>query len=184
MPTKRQRQARVLRTTRKLHRWSGISLFVFFFIMAVTGAALGWKKHAGEVIMPKTHKGEGREVAAFLPLDTLSALATAAFYQQTGQLSEIDRIDVRPGKGSMKFLFKDRQLEVQLDATTGATLSVGRRHSDWIEAVHDGSIVDEALGIPNGLFKVFYNSLMGTALVLFVVTGFGLWYGPRRMRGR
>lgn len=180
--TRRQRQARVLRRTRRLHRWSGISLFVFFFVMAVTGVALGWKKHAGGAIMPATQRGQASEVSAFLPLDTLSLVATRALYARRGILSEIDRVDVRPGKGMMKFLFADQQLEVQLDATTGAVLGVGRRHSDWIEAVHDGSIVDDALGLPGGIFKVTYNSLMGLALVVFVVTGFWLWYGPKRMR--
>lgn len=182
MPTRRQRQAKLLRQTRKIHRWSGISLFVFFFVMAVTGVLLGWKKHAGEVIMPATYRGESTEMPTWLPLETLSDLAVMALRKERGVNSVIDRIDVRPEKGSMKFLFKDQQLEVQLDAATGAVLSVGRRHNDWIEQLHDGSIVDDALGIPNGLFKVFYNSLMGVALIGFTVTGFWLWYGPQRMR--
>ncbi|WP_273444663.1 PepSY-associated TM helix domain-containing protein [Neolewinella agarilytica] len=182
MPNKRQRQAKFLRKTRKLHRLSGISLFVFFFIMAVTGILLGWKKNSAEIIMPDTYKGESTDQADWLPMDSLSFLATQALFEAEGQLSEIDRIDVRPSKGSMKFLFQDRQLEVQLDATTGEPLSVGRRHNDWIEAVHDGSIVDDTLGVPHGIFKVFYNSVMGIALIIFTVTGFWLWYGPRRMR--
>jgi hypothetical protein len=182
MLSTRQQQARIIRKTRKLHRLSGISLFVFFFIMAITGVLLGWKKHSGELIMPSTYKGTTEDMTAWLPLDTLSLLAVQALYQETETLSEIDRIDVRPGKGSMKFLFEDRQLEVQLDATTGKVLSVGRRHNDWIEQVHDGSIVDDWLGIPHGIFKVFYNTLMGVALVIFTLTGFWLWYGPKRMR--
>lgn len=180
--TKRQQQARTLRQTRKLHRLSGISLFVFFFIMAVTGILLGWKKHSAEVIMPDTYRGTTDDPTAWLPLDTLSLLATGALYESTGTLSEIDRIDVRPGKGSMKFLFKDGYREVQLDAATGSVLRVGRRYNDLIEQVHDGSIIDDWLGIPDGIFKVFYNSLMGVALVIFTVTGFWLWYGPKRMR--
>jgi len=184
--TTRQQQARRLRQTRRVHRYAhryaGISLFVFFFIMAVTGALLGWKKHAGESLMPATQKGVSQEMADWQPLDSLSLLATAALLKETGELYEIDRIDARPGKGIVKVLFERRNLEVQLDATTGKTLSVGRRHSDWVEQVHDGSIVDDWLGIPHGIFKVFYNTLMGIALVVFTVTGFWLWYGPKRMR--
>lgn len=150
--------------------------------MAITGILLGWKKNSGELIMPDTYRGTSSDKTEWLPLDQLSALASSALTDRTGQVSEIDRIDVRPDKGSMKFLFKDRRLEVQLDATTGAVLSVGRRHNDWIEQVHDGSIVDDWLGIPHGIFKVFYNTLMGVALVIFTVTGFWLWYGPKRMR--
>ncbi len=150
--------------------------------MAVTGILLGWKKHSGEVIMPDTYRGTSTEMAHWLPLDRLSALASSALEERTGEVSALDRIDARPEKGSLKFLFKNRQLEVQLDGATGEVLSVGRRHSDWIEQVHDGSIIDDWLGVPNGLFKVFYNSLMGLALIIFTVTGFWLWYGPRRMR--
>jgi uncharacterized iron-regulated membrane protein len=182
IPGRRQQQAKTLRATRKLHRLSGISLFVFFFIMAVTGILLGWKKHSGEMIMPGTYKGTTTEMAEWLPLNQLSLQASAALEEHTGARSEIDRIDVRPSKGSLKFLFKNRQLEVQLDGATGEVLSVGRRHSDWIEQVHDGSIIDDWLGIPHGIFKVFYNSLMGVALIVFTLTGFWLWYGPKRMR--
>lgn len=148
--------------------------------MAVTGGLLGWKKHSA--LMPVTQRGESPELASWKPLNELAQLATAALFEETGKLSEIDRMDARPGKGIVKVLFKGRDLEVQLDAATGVTLSIGRRHSDWIERLHDGSVVDDWLGSPNGLFKVFYNTLMGTALVIFTVTGFWLWYGPRRMR--
>jgi len=182
MLSKRQRQAKLLRRTRRLHRLSGISLFVFFFIMAVTGLLLGWKKNSGGALLPDTQKGATPELATWLPLDTLSLLATQGLYVETGQLLEIDRIDVRPSKGILKYRFQGRQQEVQLDGATGQVLSVGRRHSDWIEQVHDGSIVDDALGIPHGIFKVFYNTVMGLALVVFTVTGFWLWYGPKRMR--
>ncbi len=152
-------------------------------MMAVTGILLGWKKNSAEIIMPNTYKGAQATMADWQPFDTLSRLAEQALYRQTGQLYELDRIDVRPDKNSAKFLFKERQQEVQLDLSTGATLSVGRRHSDWIEQVHDGSIIDDWLGIPHGIFKVFYNTLMGVALVIFTVTGFWLWYGPKRMKG-
>jgi uncharacterized iron-regulated membrane protein len=182
VPTRRQQPAKTLRATRKLHRLSGISLFVFFFIMAVTGILLGWKKHSGELIMPDTYQGTTTEMTEWLPMDRLSSLAASALDEYTGERSEVDRIDVRPGKGMLKVLFKNRQLEVQLDGATGEVLSVGRRNNDWIEQVHDGSIIDDWLGIPNGIFKVFYNSLMGVALIIFTLTGFWLWYGPKRMR--
>jgi len=180
--TTRQKQARTLRQTRKLHRYAGISLFVFFFIMAVTGGLLGWKKHAGETLMPATQKGFTSDMGNWMPLEDLGNLAIDTLLSATGESYGIDRIDARPGKGIVKVLFKARNLEVQLDAMNGLVLSVGRRHSDWIEQIHDGSIVDDWLGISHGIFKVFYNTLMGVALVIFTVTGFWLWYGPKRMR--
>jgi succinate dehydrogenase/fumarate reductase cytochrome b subunit len=40
---KRQQQASTLRLFRKLHRFTGAALFIFFFIVAVTGTLLDGK---------------------------------------------------------------------------------------------------------------------------------------------
>ena len=148
--------------------------------MAVTGGLLGWKKHSD--LMPATQRGTAASLKEWMPLDELAGLGTTALREHTGRELAIDRLDVRPGKGIVKVLFKTEDLEVQLDGTTGRVLSIGQRHSDWIERLHDGSVVDDWLGIPHGIFKVTYNTVMGAALVLFTVTGFWLWYGPKRMR--
>ncbi|HND16403.1 MAG TPA: PepSY domain-containing protein, partial [Saprospiraceae bacterium] len=67
----RQRQARILRDFRKIHRWTGALLFVFFFIISVTGLLLGWKKHSNGILLAKTHKGTSTNLANWLPLDSL-----------------------------------------------------------------------------------------------------------------
>jgi len=69
-----------------------------------------------------------------------------------------------------------------LDGATGEVLHVGKRNSDFIEQLHDGSYVDRLLGSDLGAFKLFYTTVMGSALFVFCVTGFWLWYGPKRMR--
>ncbi|MEJ2005854.1 MAG: hypothetical protein P8X57_13055 [Cyclobacteriaceae bacterium] len=56
------------------------------------------------------------------------------------------------------------------------------RRSDFIENLHDGSIVDNIANIPGGYFKLFYTTLTGLALLTFTITGFWLWYGPKHMR--
>jgi hypothetical protein len=68
-----------------------------------------------------------------------------------------------------------------MDGATGKVIFVENRRADYIEKIHDGSIIDFYLGW-DGYFKLFYTSMMGLALVLFTVTGFWLWYGPKRMR--
>ncbi|MEO0002203.1 MAG: hypothetical protein RL766_2249, partial [Bacteroidota bacterium] len=40
----RQGQAKILRIFRKVHRLTGAFLFIFFFVVSVTGLLLGWKK--------------------------------------------------------------------------------------------------------------------------------------------
>ena len=181
---KRVKQAKVLRVFRKIHRVTGALLFVFFFIVAITGLLLGWKKHSAGLILADTQSGTSSDLKTWLPMDSLQLLAVQFLHQNVSpSLSdEIDRIDVRPGKGVVKFSFKNHYWGLQLDGSTGKLLQVEQRRSDFIEHIHDGSIIDNLLNTSAGLFKLFYTTVMGLALILFTVTGFWLWYGPKRMR--
>lgn len=182
----RQQQAKVLRVFRKVHRITGALLFVFFFIVAVTGLLLGWKKNSNGYLLAKSYKGASTDTKNWLSIDSLSRQAIHYLHDSVdANLSgTIDRIDFRPEKGMVKILFTDHFTALQLDASTGALLHIETRRADFIEKIHDGSVVDHYLGITSGSFKLFYTSVMGAALLLFTVTGFWLWYGPKRMRAR
>lgn len=182
--THRQQQAKTLRVARKMHRTTGICLFVFFFFISVTGLLLGWKKHSQGYLLAKTSAGVSSDLSTWLPMDSLHNIAVKLLRDSvSAQLSpELDRIDIRPEKGVVKFVFSEHYWGLQLDGTTGKLLQMERRRADFIEKVHDGSIVDQYLGLKNGTFKLFYTSIMGLALLLFTITGFWLWYGPKRMR--
>lgn len=177
---KRKSQAKILRAARKLHRVTGIFLFVFFFIIAITGLLLGWKKQTG--LLPPSAKGVSTNPATWLPIDSLQQ--KAASYLATieeGLPADLDRIDIRPGKGMVKFVYARHFWELQLDCTTGALLQASRRNSDIIEKIHDASLLDYSLSTGDWI-KLVYTTIMGLALILFTVTGFWLWYGPKRMR--
>ncbi|MFT5646665.1 MAG: putative iron-regulated membrane protein [Aureispira sp.] len=182
--SQRKKQAQTLRTYRKVHRLTGAFLFVFFFIIALTGVFLGWKKHSGGILLPESYKGSSTDLKTWQPLDELNNIATQILKDSIDPnlSAKLSRIDIRKRKGILKFIYKEHHWEIQLDGATGAVLNIGRRHSDWIENVHDGSIVDGMLGISKGWFKLFYTTVMGFALLLFTITGFWLWYGPKRMR--
>jgi hypothetical protein len=182
--SQRKKQAQTLRSFRKAHRLTGALLFVFFFIVAVTGVFLGWKKHSGGTLLPKSYKGTSTNLKDWQPIEELNNRATQILKDSidSNLSTDLSRIDIRQDKGMLKFIYSKHHWEIQLDGTTGTLLNIGRRHSDWIENVHDGSIVDAALGISKGWFKLFYTTIMGLALLLFTITGFWLWYGPKRMR--
>lgn len=183
---KRQTQAKLLRTFRKIHRTTGALLFVFFFFVAVTGLLLGWKKHSGGAILPKSYKGTSTDLKNWLPLDSLHKNACKILHDSvSADLSfELERIDVRKDKGMVKFVFTDHFWGIQLDGTTGKLLHIERRRSDFIENIHDGSILDYYSGTTGEQIKLVYTSIMGLALLTFTITGFWLWYGPKRMRKR
>lgn len=182
-PHSRQRQARVLRAVRTLHRWTGISLFLFMAWIGITGGLLGWKKNSGGLLLAPTEKGSTSDLAKWLPLDSLQELAGRYLHAEVAaDLSKsIDRMEVRPERGVVKFTFRDHFWGVQIDGATGALLRIERRNADLVEQLHDGSLVDRWLGT-DGRFKLFYTSVMSLALLVFSVSGFWLWYGPRRMR--
>jgi hypothetical protein len=180
----RKRQANLLKLARKLHRTTGALLFIFFFILACTGLLLGWKKHSGGIILSKSYEGSSLEMKDWLPVDVLHQKAVAVAREQISpDISlELDRIDYRPDKGMVKFIFVEGFWGVQLDCATGEVLHIERRRSDFIEKVHDGSILDYWIDADEGYIKLFYTSVMGGALLLFTISGFWLWYGPKRFR--
>lgn len=181
---KRKKQASILRSARKIHRTLGISLFALFLFVSLSGLFLGWKKNSGGYILPKTHRGSTTELSQWLSIDSLQHIAQKTLSDSVSPnlSTQLDRIDVRPAKGMLKFRFEDQHWSIQLDGATGQVLNIGRRHSDWIENVHDGSILDDVFGTSNGVFKLIYSTIMGVSLLGFTLTGFWLWYGPKRMR--
>ncbi|MDN5200338.1 PepSY-associated TM helix domain-containing protein [Fulvivirgaceae bacterium BMA10] len=182
--TKRQKQAKTLRTFRKIHRVTGALLFIFFFIVASSGLLLGWKSHSNGAILPETQRGSSTNLQHWLSMDALQAIAfqTVKDSISTNLSTELDRIDARPSKGIVKFVFEEQHWEVQLDAASGKVLSVARRNSDLLEDIHDGSILDNWFDTSNKQIKLFYTNVIGLALLTFTITGFWLWYGPKRMR--
>lgn len=180
------RQAHVLRVFRKVHRLTGASLFVFFFVVAISGLLLGWKKHSGGALLPRSYEGTTTDLEEWLPIHVLHARAVQVFRDSiSADLSlELERIDVRPDKGMVKFVFAQHYWGIQLDGATGALLHIERRRSDFIENVHDGSILDAVFGTSDGQIKLAYTTLMGVALFTFTLTGFWLWLGPKRLRQR
>ncbi|WP_303921800.1 PepSY domain-containing protein [Draconibacterium sediminis] len=179
----RAKQAKLIRNFRKIHRITGLVLFVFFLFVAISGILLTWKKNSGGLILPKSQKGTSTELSEWLPLERLQSIALQVYRDSISAetLPELDKIDVRQRKGMVKFVFNEGYWGIQLDGATGAVLQIERRWSDLIENIHDGSVLDHWFRTAGGL-KLFYSSVTGLALLLFSVTGFWLWYGPKRMR--
>lgn len=175
-------QARWIRWFRWLHRKIAIFLFVFFLVMSVTGVLLGIKKQSG--LLAPTQKGVSKDLSTWLSLDSLQKNAIRYLHDSVSpKLSPtIDRIDIRPKNGIVKFTFKDHFKGLQLDGTTGALLSVETRKSDFIEKIHDGSILDSVFGTGGDQVKLTYTITMGFCLFMLVLSGVWLWYGPKILR--
>jgi hypothetical protein len=169
------RLANLLRSYRMYHRYLGVALGVFLLISSVTGVLLGWKKDV-DLLQPPTQKGSTTDLAQWIPLSEMATAATAALDSaQRITANPIDRIEARPDKGIVKVLFADGYWEVQLDGSSGKVLSVARRHSDWIEHLHDGSIISDG-------FKLISMNVLGIGLLVLTLTGISLWLFPKQIR--
>ena len=171
----REKIVRLLRRFRIFHRWIGISLAVFLLISAFTGILLSLKKNF-DILQPPTQKGQSADLSTWKSLDELKLIAVQEVQKDNpNSENSVERLDVRPSKGVVKVLFKQENLEVQLDGTSGEVLSVAPRWSDWLESLHDGSIISD-------LFKPISMNILGWGLIVMIISGFWLWYGPRKLR--
>ncbi|MFK7950348.1 MAG: PepSY domain-containing protein [Saprospiraceae bacterium] len=165
-----------LRTFRVWHRYLGLILLILILISSITGVLLAWKKNV-ETLQPSTQKGVSKELSTWKSIDEIAQIAQNELVNQYPEETDnaINRIDVRPSKGIAKVLFKKNSWEVQVDGTDGTIKSIGKRHADWIESLHDGSIISD-------LFKLISMNVLGFGLIFMLITGYWLWYAPRKIR--
>lgn len=165
-----------IRFSRTWHRRLGLFLFFFISISSLTGILLAWKKEVA-LLQPPSQKGPKMALEQALPIAELQGLAEAALLQAQPQQADnsIDRLDIRPSKGIVKCLFEKGYWEVQLDLYEGKTLSVAQRHSDWMEQLHDGSLIAD-------WFKLLSMNVLGLGLLLLGASGLWLWYGPKKIK--
>jgi PepSY-associated TM region len=177
---KKQNLAKQTRLYRKIHKWLAVPLFLLMFVVASTGLLLGWKKQTE--LLPKTTNGKTNNSAKWLKIDSLVCVAKAYSRNTLHKADEIDRIDIRPQKGIAKIVFASHFTELQLDCQTAEVLSVNTRKSDFIEKIHDGSILDYFLKTSTDTSKLFYTTFVAMGLILLSFSGFWLWYNPIRIR--
>ena len=168
------------KTSWNIHKWTGITCALVFTMIATTGFLLLIKKRAAW-IQPPTMRGTDGAPTDWLPmpaiLDNVYALDDPAF----SSLDDIDRIDTRVGRNLHKIRSEHGDMEVQVDAISGAILSgpVPRR-SDFIERLHDGSFFGD-------FAHDWVMPLIALGLLGLVVTGLWIWIEPilnRRKRRR
>ena len=125
-------------------------------------------------IQPPTYKGA---VVAEMPSITFEDMLATSRLQTEAQISDwtdIDRIDLRPGKSVAKVRAKSGW-EIQIDTGTGGVLHVAYRRSDLIESIHDGSFFADWV-------KLYIFLPVGILLIIMWGTGIYLFLLPRMRR--
>jgi hypothetical protein len=165
---------------RKWHRQMGIISLAAFLLMAVTGVLLIWKKNSNGYLLAETQQGKGTNPKDWVKIDSLQKSAIDCLIKNNpGEDTAIDRVDVRPDKGVAKVTFKNHYTAIQVDLTTGLPIHIETRRADFIEQLHDGSLFDSLAG--TGFIKLLYGTLTGLLLTFLAVSGFFLWYNPKKI---
>ena len=162
---------------RSTHKWIGILFSVVLLNLALTGFLLLEKKKY-EWIQPGTRQGTEGNLENLMGMQELLTGLFNQGHEGFRDLSDIDRIDFRPGSSVHKVRSKHGNLEIQVDAVTGEVLNVDRRRSDFFETLHDGSLFgDWAHG--------WLMPATAAATVFLSLSGFYLWLEPAlRKRSR
>lgn len=156
---------------RRLHRWGAAAVAIPFLLVIATGLLLQLKKQL-EWVQPREQRGSAEAPALALP--RVLELARAVPEAGIRGWADVDRIDVRPGKGIVKVVSHTRW-ELQLDAATGALLHSAYRRSDLVESLHDGSFF-------HPLAKLLVFLPVGVVVLGLWLTGVYLWVLPWRAR--
>lgn len=155
------------RQSRVFHRWGSIIALLPITVIIFSGIVLQLKK-VSSYVQPPTQSGAGTEPA--IGFDRILKVARTVPEAEIETWEDVDRLDVRPGKGVVKVRCKNRY-EVQIDAETAEILQVAFRRSDLIESIHDGSFFNEH-------FKLWVFLPAGIVLALLLVTGVHLFFLP------
>jgi uncharacterized iron-regulated membrane protein len=175
-PEGRTHKMRLSILSRKFHRWGAIAIGLPLLLVIGSGLLLQVKKQVTWV-QPHEHRTEVAVPA--MGWDVILAAAKAVPQAGVQGWEDIDRLDVRPGKGILKIITTNRW-EVQMHLGTGEVLLVESRRSDLLAALHDGSF----FGDPAKLW-IFLPS--GVVLFVLWLTGLYLWMLPyltKRKRAR
>lgn len=162
--------------SRKFHRWGAIAIGLPLAVVIGSGLLLQVKKQFPWV-QPHEHRTD--VPVPSMDWDVILAAAKSVPQANVQGWEDIDRLDVRPGKGILKIITVNRW-EVQMHLGTGEVLQTAYRRSDLIETLHDGSF----FGDPAKLW-IFLPS--GFVLFVLWLSGLYLWVLPyltKRKRAR
>lgn len=159
------------RFLRQVHYWLSLAVAVPTGIILVAGIFLMLKKEV-VWIQPSTAAGIVSDQLPEIGFDQMLEAARNHPEAQIETWTDIDRIDVRVGKGVAK-LRANSGWEVQVDTRSGEVLNVAYRRSDVIEQLHDGSYFSDTVKLfvflPTGVLLIV---MWGTGLYLFLLPRF------------
>ncbi len=156
------------------HKWFGIILAIFFLNIAVTGFLLLIKKQVAW-IQPVENRGVARNEFGIAFDDIISACREHPELE-IRSWEDVNRLDVRPGKGMLK-VRANNDWEAQIDIATGDVLQIAFRRSDIIESIHDGSFFADWM-------HTWLWPALALSLIFLAFSGYWIWLEPKYRRAK
>jgi uncharacterized iron-regulated membrane protein len=158
------------------HKWIGIALSLILINISVTGLLLLEKKQY-DWIQPGTRRGQPGSPDDFIGMQRVLDAVLACGHPDFTDVNAIDRVDFRPGKRVYKVRSQTHHAEIQVDAITGEILSTSTRFCDFLEQLHDGSIL-------GAWMHDMIMPIVAVANTVLALSGLYLWLGPKFKRKR
>lgn len=154
--------------SRKVHKWSGLILSVFFMFIAVTGLVLVYMIPLGVADELRTGKESSPNQA--IPMEKVVSIAASQGLPGTDSVDDIFRIEYRPSANVYQVRFNNSQ-GVQIDASTGKVLSTNPDYSTFLITLHDGSFF-------GNWYRYTILTMTGLALILLSFSGYYMFGFP------
>ena len=161
------------RLNRSIHKWGSIIVALPIILVIVTGILLLVRKEFA-ILQPPTQKG-----ISHTPSISFEQILTSAQSIKQAQITtwnDVDRLDIRPGKGVIK-VRANNSFEIQIDSQTGDVLQVAYRNSEFIESLHDGTFFEKNANL-------WLMLPVAVVLLLLWLTGLYLFLMPYIKRWR
>ena len=172
----------LLQQFRNLHKKFASVLFVFFFLIGLTGSLLSFKSAFTKVIFENKQISGESKLAAILPLDSLETIATSTLNEKAStSFKKSEKVEIKLSKGTVIFYYKDAY-SIELNGASGAPILIEKKFGGIIQDIHDGAILDSLLTNKLSLSKKVYSIIMGLSLLLLTITGTYMWYKPKMIK--
>ena len=172
----------LLQQFRNLHKKFASVLFVFFFLIGLTGSLLSFKSAFTKVIFENKEISGESKLTAILPLDSLETIATSTLNEKANtKFKKSEKVEIKIAKGTVLFYYKDAY-SIQVNGASGAPILIEKKFGGIIQDIHDGAILDSLFINKLSLSKKIYSIIMGLSLLLLTITGTYMWYKPKMIK--
>jgi len=172
----------LLQQFRNLHKKFASVLFVFFFLIGLTGSLLSFKSAFTKVIFENKKISAESKLTSILPLDSLETIATTILNEKANmKFKKSEKVEIKIAKGTVLFYYKDAY-SIQLNGSSGEPILIEKKFGGIIQDIHDGAILDSLFINKLSLSKKVYSIIMGLSLLLLTITGTYLWYKPKMIK--